>query len=554
MTVNRTRVFYLVGVTPPSTREVDVDSILDLKTLKTNLGLEFHIIEPTGICFQTDQHGAIEDLGAIFDATTPIGITINGQPVREVLGPKGFPGVGSYYEIFPDHLGNIIRLLRKYGSVVKAVNMGKVNYHTDDPVIAGYLFSESIYFTKKITSDHPLWGIKDNTAIFIGDTETKAWQQNHKFLPPSLSPKAIRHYTPLMEQTVRGSFKVFDAIDAAGETLNVYQYMHKLAAQTIGKFCLGLDFGHFNEPDSPVDPIIHDIADMLLLNKKVTARGDWYGALPFGDPKRLKDMQQRTYSRLQGAMDTVDSRDKPDLPMADAALKATCVVDYLNRAIDENGRKLPKDLILPNMVIMTAAGFTTTSALLSWMIYSIITYPGEQERLLQELIDSDINNDITWTPEYAANLKYLDKFVKETQRIHNPSFQPARTTKTDVILPGGWHLPANAVLVPALYAIHTNPDIWENPLRFDTARWDTEAVKKRHRCAYVPFAAGPRGCIGFNFALQEVKILFSELLYRYEFSKESHGVVDYDPDFQLIRPMNLYVRARRRTTWPTKTE
>lgn len=48
MTVNRTRVFYLVGVTPPSTREVDVDSILDLKTLKTNLGLEFHIIEPTG--------------------------------------------------------------------------------------------------------------------------------------------------------------------------------------------------------------------------------------------------------------------------------------------------------------------------------------------------------------------------------------------------------------------------------------------------------------------------------------------------------------------------
>jgi hypothetical protein len=48
MTVNRTRVFYLVGVTPPSTREVDVDSILDLKTLKTNLGLEFHIIEPAG--------------------------------------------------------------------------------------------------------------------------------------------------------------------------------------------------------------------------------------------------------------------------------------------------------------------------------------------------------------------------------------------------------------------------------------------------------------------------------------------------------------------------
>jgi cytochrome P450 len=507
---------------------------------------------PLGISFQTDE-GVIETLESILDTKTSVGITINGQPVREVLGPKGLPGVGTYYEIFPDHLGNIIRLLRKYGSVVKTDNMGKINYHTDDPVIAGYLFSESIYFTKKITSDHPLFGIKDNTAIFIGDTETQAWQLNHKFLPPCLSPKAIRHYTPLMQNTVRGSFKVFDEMDAANETWNVYQYMLKLASQTIGKFCLGLDFGHFNTPDSPVDPIIHDIAAMLVLNKKVTARGEWYGALPFGDPKRLKDMQRRTYERLQGAMDTVDSRDRPDLPLADAALQATCIVDYLNRGVDETGRKLPSNLILPNMVIMTAAGFTTTSSLLSWMIYSIINYRGEQARLLQELVDSGINNETEWTPEHVASLKYLEKFVKETQRLHNPSFQPARTTKTEVILPGGWRLPADAILVPALYAIHTNPAVWENPLRFDADRWDTEAVKKRHRCAYVPFATGPRGCIGFNFALQEVKILFAELLYRYEFSSESHGSVDYDADFQLIRPMNLYVRARKRTAWPAKS-
>jgi cytochrome P450 len=431
--------------------------------------------------------------------------------------------------------------------------MGKINYHTDDPVICGYLFAESQWFTKTITQDHPLFGIKDNTAIFIGDTETKAWQLNHKFLPPSLSPKAIRHYTPLMEKTVRSSLKVFDAMDEAGETWNVYQYMLKLASQTIGKLCLGLDFGHFDSPDSPVDPIIGDIASMLVLNKRVTSKGDWYAALPFGEPKKLKDMQRRTYERLQGAMDTVDSKDKPDLPLHEAALKASCIVDYLNRAVDENGEKLPKHTILPNMVIMTAAGFTTTSSLLSWMIYSLITYPGEQEKLLQELVDIGINNDVTWTPELCASLSYLDKFVKETQRLHNPSFQPARTTKTDVILPGGFRLPADSILVPALYAIHTNPSVWENPLRFDTLRWDTESVKKRHRCAYVPFAYGPRSCIGFNFALQEVKILFAELVYRYEFSKESHGAVEYDPDFQLIRPTNLYVRARRRTSWPEKS-
>ncbi|KIW95437.1 uncharacterized protein Z519_04021 [Cladophialophora bantiana CBS 173.52] len=545
--------FYLVGPTPRKIREVDVHLNKDLKALRNILGQEFHIVEPGGINFQTEEE-PIHSVEMMLQASTPIGITIDGKPVRNAPGPVGLPIVGNFYEIFPDHLGNHARLFSKYGPVIKTNTMGKTTYHTNDPIITGHLLSESAYFTKKITSDHPLWGIKDNSAIFVGDTETHSWLLAHKFLPPCLSPKAIRHYTPLMQRAVRSSLPVFDAMDEANESWNVYQYMLKLASQTIGKFCLGLDFHHFDSPDSPLDPIVDDISAMLVLNKRVTSRGEWYGALPFGDAKRLKEVRHRIYSRLQTAMDSVEQRDTSDLPLSEAALKATCVVDYIKRATDEAGSKLPEDLFLGNIVIMTAAGFTTTSSLLSWMIYSAVTYEGQQERLLQELVDHDVSNVIDWSPDLAGSLKYLDKFVKETQRLHNPSFQPARTTKTDVIVPGGYHLPANSVVVPALYAIHSNPKFWDNPARFDPDRWDTPQVKQRHRCAFLPFATGPRGCIGFNFALQEVKILFAELIYRYELTSESQGAIEYDPDFQLIRPMNIYVRARRRTSWPANTK
>ena len=139
--------------------------------------------------------------------------------------------------------------------------------------------------------------------------------------------------------------------------------------------------------------------------------------------------------------------------------------------------------------------------------------------------------------------------------MHNASFQPGRTTKTDVVLPGGYRLPANAVIVPALYAIHTNSEVWNDPFRFDPDRWLTEDVTKdRHRAAYIPFATGSRGCIGFNFALLEVKILLSELVYRYQFVREGVEATEYDPEFQLIRPLNLYVVARKRTEWPAKCE
>jgi len=228
-------------------------------------------------------------------------------------------------------------------------------------------------------------------------------------------------------------------------------------------------------------------------------------------------------------------------------------VDYAIRATDNKGEKLPKTSLVWSLVVATAAGFTTTSSLLSWLIYGLCTYPGMQERLLQELIDNDIDEDTQITADVTDRLSFLDKYIKETQRRHNPSFQPGRTAQLDLILPGGYKIPKDSIIIAALHHIHNNPALWDNPARFDPDRWDTDAVKNRHRAAYVPFGTGQRMCIGFNFALQEIKVFLPKLVYRYEFRREGDGAIEYDPMFQLIRPNNLYVRAVRRTKWPAKS-
>jgi cytochrome P450 len=290
---------------------------------------------------------------------------------------------------------------------------------------------------------------------------------------------------------------------------------------------------------------------MLFLNKKVTARGAWYQCLPFGDPQKLRDVRKQCYTLLEEAVADIEKSDDgiPKMPLSEAALKASSLVEYLLKGIDEKGETFPRSLVLSNIVLVTAAGFTTTASLLSWLLYSLMTYPGNQERLLQELIDHGINHNTEWTVDVVNKLSFLDKFVKETQRLHNAAFQPARTTKTKAILPGGYRLPPESVIVTAIYGIHTNPRIWRDPTRFDPDRWDSDEVKNRHRAAYIPFATGPRGCIGFNFALLEVKILLSELVFRYEFTRDGYEAIEYDPEFQLIRPLNLYVSAKRRTEW-----
>jgi hypothetical protein len=57
-----------------------------------------------GIGLQDPKGQDLEDLDAVLDCDEDIGITVDGQGIRDPAGPAGLPLVGSYYEVFPDHL------------------------------------------------------------------------------------------------------------------------------------------------------------------------------------------------------------------------------------------------------------------------------------------------------------------------------------------------------------------------------------------------------------------------------------------------------------------
>ncbi|KAI0549789.1 cytochrome P450 [Xylaria curta] len=548
-----TKQFYLLGESPTSAQDVEIPFQIDQEGLQHLIASTFAIVEPQGIGF-TSQDTALTAVGDVLASEEPIAISIDGKAVREVPGPKGLPYVGNYFEVYPDHLGNHQRLFDNYGPLIKTTNFGSIVYSTNDPKLSNIVFSETDFFTKRMIKGHPLHPIKNPEAgIFLGDTDTEEWRIAHKFLPPALGPKAVRHYAPTMQKTVEDSFKVFDELDEREEAWNVYPYMLKLGSQAVGKLVLGMDFEHFTSVDARPHEMVILIAELLELNKKISSMGSWYAKLPFGDPKKLIDIKNRIEVLFTESVAKA-ARGLEDLDLQEAALKAENMVDYVGRAVDSKGNKLPKDRTLEPLVVATGAGFTTTSSLLSWLIYGLVVYPGMQERLLQELIDNGIDENTKMDTKLIEKLTFLDKYIKETQRRHNPSYQPARTSKVDMVLPGGYKLPKDSVVIPAIHHIHNNTALWDNPARFDPDRWDTDKVKNRPNGSYIPFATGPRMCIGFNFALIEVKTFLPKLVYRYNFSLAKDGPVEYDPMFQLIRPNNLYVRAERRVKWPPKTD
>ncbi|KAL1301915.1 hypothetical protein AAFC00_006092 [Neodothiora populina] len=539
--------FCVSGENGGTVKSIQVDAGTNLIKLQKLLGKHFGIVEPQSILCEANGK-QLDGVADILEATGPVTVTINGQDVRDPPGPQGLPLLGSHCGVYPDHIGNHQRLFDQYGPVIKTTVMGRTVYHTNDPVISSHVFAETDFFTKDINKAHPLYGVKSpHAGVFLTNTDTDTWRKAHKFFVPAFSPKAINHYTPRMQATVEQSFTIFDELDRQGSAWNAYNYMLKLSSQLVGQLWLEEDFKHFENIDSPIHPIPLNIVKLLGLNKKVTTWGDWYQWLPFGDPKRLRDTFHLVGTLVGGVMKRAP-RGEGDVPLQEAAMKTRNLTDYLLRATDMKGEKMEPEGRQPALVVALTAGFVTTSSLLSWLIYGLVAYEGTQQRIYQELIDNGMDENTVMTPEFIGRLTYLDKYVKETQRRHTTSFQPARTARTDIILPGGYKIPKGGVVIPALHHIHNNPALWDNPTQFDPDRWDTERVKTRHRATYMPFAMGPRMCVATNFVAREVKLFMAKLVFRYDFVREGNDPIEYDSMFQTVKPSNLYVNARKRDT------
>src|SRR6185295_4867907 len=92
---------------------------------------------------------------------------------------------------------------------------------------------------------------------------------------------------------------------------------------------------------------------------------------------------------------------------------------------------------------------------------------------------------------------------------------------------------------------HRHPEHWENPEGFDPDRFAPERAAERARCAYIPFGAGPRICIGNHFALMEAHVLLATLARRVRFDHATSAPVAYEP-LVTLRPKELAMRVSLR--------
>jgi cytochrome P450 len=169
-----------------------------------------------------------------------------------------------------------------------------------------------------------------------------------------------------------------------------------------------------------------------------------------------------------------------------------------------------EDIVI-NGIILLAAGYETTSSLLSMATHCLAAYPECQDRLTAEIDEAIGQKQDSITYDKILNMEYLDMFLQETLRMYPPAGRFNRQPNVDIEIKGLLFRKGEDITF-STHSLHRNPLYWPEPDKFNPERFAPQNKDNIVPYSFIPFGAGPRNCVGMKLALVEVKMALVRLL------------------------------------------
>lgn len=183
----------------------------------------------------------------------------------------------------------------------------------------------------------------------------------------------------------------------------------------------------------------------------------------------------------------------------------------LCNAVDEDGSRLSDEAVVSHIVFMMLAAHDTLTSSLTLLVHHLATHSAWQQRLADEVcavgpgpIDAGS----------AETLPLTDMAFREALRLHPPVPSLPRRAMREFAW-AGHRVPAGALVAVNPMLTHYLDAHWPDPLRFDPTRFTPEAVRARHKHAWIPYGGGAHMCVGLHFAVLQSRIFAHRLLTRW---------------------------------------
>ncbi|KAF9450762.1 cytochrome P450 [Macrolepiota fuliginosa MF-IS2] len=219
--------------------------------------------------------------------------------------------------------------------------------------------------------------------------------------------------------------------------------------------------------------------------------------------------------------------------------------------------KILKDETLNIML----AGRDTTAATLTFTVYLLSQHPDVMKRLRQEILDK-VGPTRRPTFDDIREMRYLRAVINETLRLYPAVPIDIRETVNATTWPNPdpndkpFHLPAGTKVAYSVFVMHRRKDLWgPDAEEFDPDRFLDERLKKyliSNSFIFLPFNAGPRICLGQQFAYNEMSFMLVRLLQN--FSSISLELDSFSPG--MLPPEEFKLAPGRKgidKVWPKMT-
>ncbi len=223
--------------------------------------------------------------------------------------------------------------------------------------------------------------------------------------------------------------------------------------------------------------------------------------------------------------------------------RARDLFDLLSSARDpETGAGFDHAQLRDEVSTMILAGHETTAVTLFWSVYLAALYPEQQERLAAEVAGLDLGE--AQAAAALSRMPAIHAHVDEALRLYPPAFLIVRQAKQADSIMGHAVAPGTTITISP-WVLHRHRARWHAPDSFDPERFMPDATPPE-RYAYMPFGAGPRICVGAQFALTEATLVMARLLRAFRITLAGpgtvvpRGIVTTQPD----RPVRFVLTPR----------
>jgi cytochrome P450 len=293
-----------------------------------------------------------------------------------------------------------------------------------------------------------------------------------------------------------------------GEVLDVHHEMMRLTLSVVAKTLFDADV------DQEADEIGVALTSLVdLFPTLMNPLANLLRKLPLPQTMRFRRSIERLDRTIYGI---IDERRKSGEDRGD-------LLSMLLMAVDEegDGSGMTDQQLRDEAMTIFLAGHETTANALAWTWYLLSLNPDAADAMHREL-DTVLGDRLPVPGDYVR-LPYTEMVVAESMRMFPPAWAVSRLAIEDVTI-GEWLVPRGAVVVAAQAVTHRDPRWFPDPSRFDPLRFTPEAKAARPKLSYFPFGAGPRICIGENFAWIEAVLIVATIAQRWKLELVSDDV------------------------------